>query len=248
MGLEGKVAIVTGGSRGIGKAVAIKLGQLGAKVIVNYKGSEAEADAVVAQIQANGGEAVAIQGDVSQAADNQKLVEQTIKTYGRVDILVNNAGIARDNLMMRMTEADWDAVLDTNLKGSFLLTKAVQRQMIKQRYGRIVNMTSVIGQAGNAGQANYSAAKAGLIGFTKSAAKELASRNITVNAVAPGFIATDMTDSLPQETKQKIAAEIPLERLGQPEDVAETVAFLVGEGASYITGQVIAVDGGMFMQ
>jgi 3-oxoacyl-[acyl-carrier protein] reductase len=180
-------------------------------------------------------------------AESQKLVEETVKTFGRVDILINNAGITRDNLMMRMTEADWDAVLDTNLKGAFLLTKAVQRQMIKQRFGRIVNITSVIGQAGNAGQANYSAAKAGLIGFTKSAAKELASRNITVNAVAPGFIATDMTGSFSDELKQKIIAEIPLERMGTPEEVAETVAFLVGNGANYITGQVIAVDGGMFM-
>jgi 3-oxoacyl-[acyl-carrier protein] reductase len=247
MTLEGKVAIVTGGSRGIGKAIALKLGQMGAKVIVNYRGSEVEAQAVVEQIKAGGSDAVAVQADVSVQAESQKLVEETVKTFGRVDILINNAGITRDNLMMRMTEADWDAVLDTNLKGAFLLTKAVQRQMIKQRFGRIVNITSVIGQAGNAGQANYSAAKAGLIGFTKSAAKELASRNITVNAVAPGFIATDMTGSFSDELKQKIIAEIPLERMGTPEEVAETVAFLVGNGANYITGQVIAVDGGMFM-
>jgi 3-oxoacyl-[acyl-carrier protein] reductase len=247
MTLEGKVAIVTGSSRGIGKAVAVKFGQLGAKVVVNYRGSEAEAQAVVEQIKNAGSEAIAVQADVAQAAEAQKLVEETVKAYGRIDILINNAGITRDNLMMRMTEADWDAVLDTNLKGAFLLTKAVQRQMIKQRFGRIVNMTSVIGQAGNAGQANYSAAKAGLIGFTKSAAKELASRNITVNAVAPGFIATDMTGGLGDEMKQKIVAEIPLARMGTPEDVAETVAFLVGDGANYITGQVIAVDGGMFM-
>ncbi len=247
MSLEGKVAVVTGGSRGIGRAVALKLGSLGAKVVVNYRGKQAEADEVVATIKANGGEAIAFQADVSVAAEAQKLIEETTKTLGRIDILVNNAGITRDQLMMRMSEADWDAVLDTNLKGAFLVTKAAQRPMLKQRYGRIINITSVIGQMGGAGQANYSAAKAGLIGFTKSAARELASRNITVNAVAPGFIETDMTQVLSEDIKQKAIAQIPLERFGKPEDVAEAVAFLVSDAAGYITGQVLAVDGGMVM-
>ena len=247
MSLEGKVAVVTGGSRGIGRAVALKLGSLGAKVVVNYRGKQAEADEVVTTIKSQGGEALAIQADVSVAAEAQKLIEETTKTFGRIDILVNNAGITRDQLMMRMSEGDWDAVLDTNLKGAFLVTKAAQRPMLKQRYGRIINITSVVGQMGGAGQANYSAAKAGLIGFTKSAARELASRNITVNAVAPGFIETDMTQVLSEDIKQKAIAQIPLERFGKPEDVAEAVAFLVSDAAGYITGQVLAVDGGMVM-
>ncbi|MEI7556308.1 3-oxoacyl-[acyl-carrier-protein] reductase [Candidatus Chlorohelix sp.] len=247
MNLEGKVALVTGGSRGIGRAVALKLGALGAKVAVNYRGKQQEADEVVAAIKASGSDAIALQGDVSVAAEAQKLVEETVKAFGRLDILVNNAGITRDQLMMRMSETDWDAVLDTNLKGSFLLTKAVQRTMLKQRYGRIINITSVIGQMGGAGQANYSAAKAGLIGLTKSAARELGSRSITVNAVAPGFIDTDMTGVLSDEIKKKALEQIPLERFGKPEDVAEAVAFLAGDAAAYITGQVLAVDGGMVM-
>ncbi|NWJ48576.1 MAG: 3-oxoacyl-[acyl-carrier-protein] reductase [Chloroflexi bacterium] len=247
MNLEGKVALVTGGSRGIGRAVALKLGALGAKVAVNYRGKQQEADEVVAAIKAAGSDAVALQGDVSVAAEAQKLVEETVKAFGRLDILVNNAGITRDQLMMRMSEADWDAVLDTNLKGSFLLTKAAQRTMLKQRYGRIINITSVIGQMGGAGQSNYSAAKAGLIGLTKSAARELGSRSITVNAVAPGFIDTDMTGGLSEEIKKKALEQIPLERFGKPEDVAEAVAFLAGDAAAYITGQVLAVDGGMVM-
>jgi 3-oxoacyl-[acyl-carrier protein] reductase len=247
MSLEGRVALVTGGSRGIGRAVALKLGSLGAKVVVNYRGKQQEADEVVATIKAQGGEAIAIQGDIAVATDAQRLVENTVKSLGRLDILVNNAGITRDQLVMRMSEADWDSVLDTNLKGAFLVTKAAQRPMLKQRYGRIINITSVIGQMGGAGQANYSAAKAGLIGFTKSVARELGSRTITVNAVAPGFIETDMTEVLSEDIKQKAKAQIPLERFGKPEEVAEAVAFFASDAAAYITGQVLAVDGGMVM-
>jgi 3-oxoacyl-[acyl-carrier protein] reductase len=215
--------------------------------VVNYRGNQQEAEEVVEAIKIQGGEALAMQGDVSQAAEAQKLIENTVKTFGRLDILVNNAGITRDQLMMRMSEADWDAVLDTNLKGAFLLTKAAQRPMLKQRGGRIINITSVVGQMGGAGQANYSAAKAGLIGLTKSAARELGSRSITVNAVAPGFIDTDMTAVLSEDIKKKAIDSIPLERFGKPEDVAEAVAFLASDAAGYITGQVLAVDGGMVM-
>jgi 3-oxoacyl-[acyl-carrier protein] reductase len=215
--------------------------------VVNYRGKQQEADEVVAAIKAHGGEAIAMQGDIGVAADAQRLVEDTVKSLGRLDILVNNAGITRDQLVMRMSEADWDSVLDTNLKGAFLVTKAAQRPMLKQRYGRIINITSIIGQMGGAGQANYSAAKAGLIGFTKSVARELGSRTITVNAVAPGFIETDMTEVLSEDIKQKAKTQIPLERFGKPEEVAEAVAFFASDAAAYITGQVLAVDGGMAM-
>jgi 3-oxoacyl-[acyl-carrier protein] reductase len=247
MMLEGKIALVTGGSRGIGRAIALLLAERGAKVALNYNRNLEEANAVAAAIESKGGQALVVQGDVSIAAEAQSLVEQTIKAFGRIDILVNNAGITRDTLMMRMSETDWDAVLDTNLKGAYLCAKAVLRPMLKSKGGRIINISSVSGQAGSGGQANYSAAKAGLIGFTKALAREVGSRGITVNAVAPGFIETDMTNALSAEFKQKIQDQIPLERFGKPEDVAEAVAFLASDAANYITGQVLAVNGGMVM-
>jgi 3-oxoacyl-[acyl-carrier protein] reductase len=247
MMLEGKIALVTGGSRGIGRAIALLLAERGAKVALNYNRNLEEANAVAAAIESKGGQALVVQGDVSIAAEAAALVEQTIKAYGRIDILVNNAGITRDTLMMRMSETDWDAVLDTNLKGAYLCAKAVLRPMLKSKGGRIINISSVSGQAGSGGQANYSAAKAGLIGFTKALAREVGSRGITVNAVAPGFIETDMTNALSADFKQKIQDQIPLERFGKPEDVAEAVAFLASDAANYITGQVLAVNGGMVM-
>jgi 3-oxoacyl-[acyl-carrier protein] reductase len=248
MKLEGRVAIVTGASRGIGKAIAVALGEAGAKVVINYNKSADEANAVVEAIKSAGGDALAIQADVSQAADATRLVDETVKAYGKLEILVNNAGITRDTLIMRMSEADWDAVLDTNLKSAYLITKAATRHLLKAKSaGRVVNITSISGQAGSGGQANYSAAKAGLIGFTKALAREIASRGVTVNAVAPGFIETDMTAVLADEFKQKALAQIPLERMGKPEDVAQAVVFLASDAAGYITGQVLAVDGGMVM-
>ncbi|GMB08493.1 3-oxoacyl-[acyl-carrier-protein] reductase [Thermolongibacillus altinsuensis] len=245
--MEGKVAIVTGASRGIGRAIALELARRGAKVAVNYAGSEAKANEVVAEIIENGGEAFAIQADVSKSDAVENMVKEVLERYGRIDILVNNAGITRDNLLMRMKEEEWDEVLNINLKGVFNCTKAVARPMMKQRYGRIVNIASIVGVSGNAGQANYVAAKAGVIGLTKTAAKELASRNITVNAVAPGFITTDMTDQLSEEVRTEMLKHIPLARFGKPEDIAHVVAFLVSDGASYMTGQTIHVDGGMVM-
>jgi 3-oxoacyl-[acyl-carrier protein] reductase len=247
MHLGGKVAIVTGASRGIGRAVALKLAQAGAKVVINYAGNVKAAEEVLESIQHLNGEAILVQGDVSKASDMEGLIKQTLEQFGRIDILVNNAGITRDNLLMRMKEDDWDAVLNTNLKGVYYCTKAVAKIMMKQRYGKIVNMTSVVGVTGNAGQSNYAAAKAGVIGFTKSMAKELASRNITVNAVAPGFIATDMTKDLPDAVREAMAAEIPLARLGQPDDIGNAVLFLASDFSSYITGQTLHVDGGMVM-
>lgn len=247
MSLSGKIAVVTGGSRGIGRAVALKLAQAGCKVVINYNQAANEAQSIVQLIQEQGGEAQAIQADVSQTAEAAKLIDTVVKSLGRIDILVNNAGITRDKLLMQMSEGDWDTVLNTNLKGAYNCTKAVMRPMLKQRAGRIINITSISGMMGSGGQANYSAAKAGLIGFTKALAREVASRNITVNAVAPGFIETDMTNSLAEEFKQKAMAQIPLERFGKPEDIAEAVAFLAGDGASYITGHVLTVDGGISM-
>jgi 3-oxoacyl-[acyl-carrier protein] reductase len=247
MTFEGKVALVTGGSRGIGRSIAVKLGSLGATVVVNYNKNAEEAEAVIKAVKEAGGNGQAIQADVSQLADAQRLVDETVKAYKRLDILVNNAGITRDKLLMQMNEEAWDAVIDTNLKGAYLCSKAAIRTMLKQKSGRIINITSISGQAGSGGQANYSAAKAGLIGFTKSLAREVGSRSITVNAVAPGFIDTDMTSVLADEFKQKALAQIPLERFGKPEDVAEAVAFLAGDGAAYITGHVLTVDGGMYM-
>lgn len=245
--LEGKVAVVTGASRGIGRAIALKLADEGAKVVVNYSGSQAKAEEVVARIQENGGEAISVQASVSQSEEVTALIDTAVKTFGSLDILVNNAGITRDNLLMRMKEDEWDDVLNTNLKGVFLCTKAVTRQMMKQRAGRIINISSIVGVAGNAGQANYVAAKAGVIGLTKTTAKELASRNILVNAIAPGFIETEMTDQLPEELKQGMLTQIPLEKLGQPEDIAKAVAFLASDDANYMTGQTLHIDGGMVM-
>ncbi|GIM47552.1 beta-ketoacyl-ACP reductase [Collibacillus ludicampi] len=244
---NGKVAVITGGSRGIGKAIALKFAEKGAKVVVNYSGSQAAAEEVVSAIRSQGGEAIAVQGDVSRYEDAERLVTTALETYGRVDILVNNAGITRDNLLIRMKEEEWDAVIDTNLKGVFHCTKAVARPMMKQRSGRIINIASVVGLMGNPGQANYVAAKAGVIGLTKTAAKELATRGITVNAVAPGYIETDMTAALEDTYKQKLFEQIPLGRLGKPEDVAGVVLFLASDDAAYMTGQVLSVDGGMVM-
>lgn len=244
---EGKSAIVTGASRGIGREIALQLGREGAKVAVNYSGSKEKAEEVVQLIQEAGGEAFAIQADVSNTSDVKNLVDETIATFGTVDILVNNAGITRDNLLMRMKEDEWDDVLDINLKGVFLCTKGVTRQMMRQRAGKIVNVASIVGVSGNPGQANYVAAKAGVIGLTKTTAKELASRNILVNAVAPGFITTEMTDALTDDVKEQMMATIPLAKLGKAEHVAKTVLFLLSEDADYITGQTIHVDGGMVM-
>lgn len=244
---EGKAAIVTGASRGIGREIALQLGREGAKVAVNYSGSKEKAEEVVALIQEAGGEAFAIQADVSNADSVKNLVDETIQTFGSLDILVNNAGITKDNLLMRMKEDEWDAVIDTNLKGVFLCTKAVTRQMMRQRAGKIVNVASIVGVSGNPGQANYVAAKAGVIGLTKTTAQELASRNIFVNAVAPGFITTEMTDALPEDVQTQMLATIPLAKLGEAAHVAKTVLFLLSEDADYITGQTIHVDGGMVM-
>ncbi len=246
MSVEGKVAIVTGSTRGIGRAIAEELARQGARVVISGRNAEL-ANTVAEAIRQNGGEAIAIPADVSQMSDAQKLIQETVKHWERVDILVNNAGITRDNLLLRMSEEEWDTVLQVNLKGAFNCTKSVTRQMMKQRYGRIINITSVVGLMGNAGQANYAASKAGLIGFTKSVARELASRNITCNAVAPGYIQTDMTDALDDAVKEALQQQIPLGRLGEPQDVARVVAFLCSDAAAYITGQVINVDGGMVM-
>lgn len=245
--LKGKVAVVTGASRGIGKAIALKLASQGAKVVINYHGSEEKAKEVKAQIEEAGGEAVTYQCDVSDYEACQTFIQDVIKTEGSLDILVNNAGITRDGLLMKMSEADFDQVLNTNLKGAFHTIRFVARQMLKQRSGRIINMASVVGVSGNAGQANYAASKAGVIGLTKATARELASRGITVNAVAPGFIETDMTAVLPEKVREASIAQIPLGTFGTPEQVAATVAFLASEDAAYITGQVIHVDGGMVM-
>jgi 3-oxoacyl-[acyl-carrier protein] reductase len=245
MDFEDKVAVVTGSSRGIGRAIALRLAEGGARVVVNYRRDEAGAEEVVAQISASGGQAIAVQADVSDVKQAQTLIDTAKATFGRVDILVNNAGTTRDTLLMRMSEEDWDVVIDTNLKGTFNCIKAVSRQMLRQRYGRIVNITSVAGLSGNVGQANYASAKAGLIGLTKTVAKELGSRGITCNAVAPGFVYTDLTASLPPELVQQAVDRTPLGRVGKAEDMAAAVLFLASDDASFITGQVLAVDGGL---
>lgn len=243
--LTGKVALVTGGSRGIGRAIVEKLAGQGASIVVNYNASRDAADEVVEGIRANGGQAIAIQGDVRDPEAAKRLVKGALDEFGRLDILVNNAGTTRDNLLALMKEADWDLVLDTNLKGAYNVTKVAIRPMMKQRSGRIISITSVAGVAGNPGQANYSAAKAGLIGFTKSVAKEMGPRNITANAVAPGYVPTDLTADLPEHLIQQAVELTPLGRLGTVEDVANVVAFLASDEACYITGQVLRVDGGM---
>ena len=245
--LSGKVAFVTGASRGIGRAVALRLAADGAKVALNFSSNISKAEEVKAQIDAAGGEAMLVQGDVAKFEVVAELIKKVVDTWGRLDILINNAGITRDNLLLKMSEDDFDKVISTNLKGVFNCTKAVTKLMMKQRGGRIINMSSVVGLKGNISQANYAAAKAGIIGFTKSAARELASRNVTVNAVAPGFINTDMTAALSEKVKEVLLQEIPAGRMGTPEDVANAVAFLVSDEAAYITGQVLSVDGGMVM-
>ena len=245
--LDGKTALVTGASRGIGRAIALCLAAEGARVAINYAGNVKAAEEVKAAIETAGGTAILCQADIADSAAVEAMVANVVKEFGTIDILVNNAGITRDTLLMRMKDEDFAKVLDTNLKGVFYCTKAVSKLMMKKRSGRIVNMASVVGLVGNAGQTNYAAAKAGVIGFSKSAAKELASRGITVNVVAPGFIGTDMTAGLPESVKEKMLTDIPLGRMGEPEDVASAVLFLASDQASYITGQVVNVDGGMVM-
>ena len=242
-----KIAVVTGASRGIGRAIALELARTGAFVVINYNGSKEKAEEVQAQIAAEGGESIIWQCNVADYKACEDFFAQVIKTYGKVDILVNNAGITKDGLLMRMSEEDFDKVIHVNLKGTFNCIRQVSRQMLKQRSGRIINMASVIGICGNAGQANYAASKAGVIGLTKSAAKELASRGVTVNAIAPGSIETDMTDVLSERVKENTAKMIPMGSFGKPEDIAKTAAFLASDGARYITGQILSVDGGMSM-
>jgi 3-oxoacyl-[acyl-carrier protein] reductase len=241
-----KVAVITGASRGIGRSIALALAAQGARIVA-FDLDMAETEKVAEEIRAVGVEALAVLGNVTIAADTERMIDAAMEKFGRVDILVNNAGITRDGLLMRMKDEDWDAVLGVNLKGAFLCSRAASKVMAKQRYGRIINIASVVGQMGNAGQANYCASKAGLMGLTKSNARELAKRNVTVNAVAPGFIATAMTDALPEKTRQELAAQIPLERLGTADDIANAVVFLAAESSGYITGQVIGVNGGMYM-
>lgn len=244
--LQDKVAIITGASRGIGKNIALSMAKNGAKIVASARNQEL-LDSLVEEIKALGGEALAVAGDVSSSEDADRLIASAVETFGQVDILVNNAGITRDGLLLRMKDEDWDAVLDINLKGAFVCTRAAAKVMTKKRYGRIINISSVVGEMGNAGQANYCASKSGMIGLTKSNAKELAKRNVTVNAVTPGFIATDMTEGLADKVKEELSAQIPLGCLGEAEDVAAAVLFLASEQSKYITGQVLGVNGGMYM-
>lgn len=245
--LENKIALVTGASRGIGREIALTLAKLGAAVIVNYNGARERAEEVVALIKENGGKAIAIQANIAAAEDVERLFKEALAAFGRIDILVNNAGITKDNLILKMSEEEFDAVLDTNLKGAFFCMKHAAKLMLKQKGGRIINISSISGIVGNPGQANYCAAKAGLIGMTKSLARELGSRGITVNAVAPGFIETDMTRGLSEQIREGMLSQIPLKRAGSAEDVAQAVAFLASDHASYITGQTLQVNGGMDM-
>lgn len=247
MSLAGKAVLVTGASRGIGREIALELARQGANVAVNFAGSEAKANEVVDEIKALGRDAFTVKCDVSNSEEVASMVKETIERFGKLDILVNNAGITKDNLLMRMKEEEWDDVISINLKGVFLVTKAVTRQMMKQRSGRIINIASIVGVSGNPGQANYVAAKAGVIGLTKTTAKELAARNITVNAIAPGFISTDMTDKLTEEIKTEMLKQIPLARFGEPKDIAKVTAFLASDDSSYMTGQTLHIDGGMVM-
>ena len=244
--LADKVAIVTGASRGIGRSISVALAGQGVKVVASARNAEM-LESLVAEIKARGGEAIAVVGDVAVEADANNLIEQAVATFGRVDVLVNNAGITRDGLLLRMKNDDWDAVLDTNLKGAFLCIRAAAKFMSKQRSGRIINISSVVGEMGNAGQANYCASKAGLLGLTKSVARELARRNVTVNAITPGFIVTDMTEKMTDKTREAMTEQIPLGRLGEADDVANAVLFLASDQSSYITGQVLGINGGMYM-
>jgi 3-oxoacyl-[acyl-carrier protein] reductase len=247
MQLEGRAALVTGGTRGIGRAIVVALAKAGADVALTYNSNEALAQEVVAEVQALGRRAKAIKVDVSIVEEAASAIEETAKEFGKLDILVNNAGVTKDTLLMRMSESDWDLVIDTNLKGVFNTTKAAIRPMMSQKRGKVINITSVVALTGNPGQANYCASKAGVIGFTKSVAKEVASRNITVNAIAPGFIETDMTSKLNDAQKEALMGLIPLKRAGKPEDIANTVVFLASDSGDYITGQTLVVDGGMAM-
>lgn len=246
--MKGKTVIITGGARGIGKAAALKLASLEANLVINYLGNDKAASETEEACKQLGAEILLIKGDVASAEQCEKIAAAALERFGRIDVLINNAGITRDGLLMRMEEKDFDSVINTNLKGTFLMTKAVSRQMLKQRYGRIINMASVVGITGNQGQANYSASKAGVIGLTKSFALEVAAKGITVNAVAPGFIETDMTDAMTDAAIEAAKALIPAKRMGSPEDVAEVIAFLASEQSGYITGQTVCVDGGMCMR
>lgn len=245
--LNGKVAVITGAGRGIGRAIALQFAEYGAKVVINYRSSITQVEELLELIKNAGGEAIAVQADISKEEEAKKLLEEAVKNFGKLDVLVNNAGITKDNLMMRMSEADFDSVIDINLKGTFFCMKHASNIMLKQRSGKIINISSVVGLTGNVGQINYAASKAGVIGMTKAAARELASRGITVNAVAPGFIETDMTDALSDKVKEATIANIPLRRYGNTGEVAGAVCFLASEAANYITGQVLQVDGGMVM-
>jgi 3-oxoacyl-[acyl-carrier protein] reductase len=245
--LTGKSALVTGGSRGIGRAIALALGACGAKVAVNYVSNAAAADEAVSAIKAGGSEACAIQGDVAQAEDAKRMIEETTGAFGALHILVNNAGLTEDDLLLRMSEEAWDRVMAIDLRGAYLCTKAAMRPMMRQRWGRIINVSSVAGLVGNPGQSNYAAAKAGLIGFTKSVAKEMASRNITANAIAPGFVTTEMTDKLTDEQKGAVMTVVPLGRPATPEEIAPAAVFFASEEAAYVTGAVLAIDGGLVM-